>query len=156
VERSLHGANIQYAIRVSKAARPASERIVSSVDRDAIARRQRRRQVEEALEEEREREAVLAERLEEVVAEAEGPRVDEEAFARMQAEDVALVRDVLQVLEPLDEGDDGFFADEHEELVHGGVADEIARLRQEIADSQRRQQAYRSYLEAVESLEPGA
>jgi hypothetical protein len=126
------------------------------VDRDTIARRQRRRQVEEALEEERDREAALAERLEEVVAEEEGPRIDEAAFARMQPEDVALVRDALQAPPPFDDdGGDDFFADDQEDVVAGGFAEEIARLGQEIADSQRRQLAYRSYLEAVDSLGDG-
>ena len=126
-----------------------------AVDREAIARRQRQRQVEEALEEEREREAALAERLEEVVAEEEGPRVDEQAFGRMEADDAALVREVLQTPPLFGDGDEEFFVEAEEELVADGVAEEIARLGEEIADSQRRQLAYRRYLEALDSLAAG-
>jgi hypothetical protein len=123
------------------------------VDRDAIARSQRRRQVEEALDDERGREAALAERLEEIVAEEEGPRIDERAFARMQPDDVALVREALETpsLFEEDQDDPEFLAVEGEALEQVGVDDEIARLQEEVADSQRRQLAYRRYLEALDS-----
>jgi hypothetical protein len=123
------------------------------VDRDAIARSQRRRQVEEALDDERGREAALAERLEEIVAEEEGPRIDERAFARMQPDDVALVREALETpsLFEEDQDDPEFLAVEGEALEQVGVDDEIARLQEEVADSQRRQIAYRRYLEALDS-----
>ena len=123
-----------------------------SVDRDAIARSQRRRQVEEARAEEHSRELALAERLEEVVTEREGARVDEEAFARMTPEDVALVREVLETpvfLEDADEtgdGDTDFDPDVDEEADA-----EIARLQSEIANSRRRQLAYQRYVEALDS-----
>lgn len=110
-----------------------------------MARRQRRRQVEEHLADERAREAALAERLEEVVAEEQTPRIDELAFARMQPEDVAVVREALGELPPF-EGDE---LDEPE-LDGTGVDEEIARLQDEIADSQRRQRAFASYLDALE------
>lgn len=115
------------------------------MDRVAVARRQRRKHVEQALEEERGREEALAEQLDAVVAEVEGPRLDELAFARMQPEDVAIVRDALGVLAPF-EGDE---VDETE-LDGAGADEEIARLQDEIADSQRRQRAYASYLQALE------
>lgn len=123
------------------------------MDRDAIARSQRRRQVEEALDDERGREAALAERLEEIVAEEEGPRIDERAFARMQPDDVALVREALETpsLFEEDQDDPEFLAVEGEALEQVGVDDEIARLQEEVADSQRRQLAYRRYLEALDS-----
>lgn len=128
------------------------------MDREAIARRQRRRQAEEALADERARELALTDRLEEVVAERDGPRVDEDAFARMDPDDVALVRDVLEVPAGYDPGadDDGddFFA-EGEDIAEPDAAEEIERLRQEIAGSQRRQAALRRYLEAVDSLGEG-
>jgi hypothetical protein len=117
------------------------------VDREAIARRQRRRQVGEALEDERAREAALAERLEEVVAQDESPRIDELAFARMQPEDVVVVREALGEQLPF-EGDDDLGEAEAAELE--GVDEEIARLQDQIADSQRRQRAFASYLEALE------
>lgn len=128
------------------------------MDREAIARRQRRRQAEEALADERARELALTDRLEEVVAERDGPRVDEDVFARMDPDDVVLVRDVLEVPAGYDAGgdDDGddYFA-EGEDIAEPDAAEEIERLRQEIAGSQRRQAALRRYLEAVDSLDEG-
>ena len=111
-----------------------------------MARRRRRRQVEEALEDERAREAALAEQLEEVVAQDVSPRIDELAFARMQPEDAAFVREALGELLPF-EGDEEL-GEEAAELE--SVDEDIARLQGEIADSQRRQRAYASYLEALE------
>ena len=122
------------------------------MDREAVARRHRRRQVEDALDEERGREAALAERLEEVVAEGEGPRIDELAFARMEPEDVALVRETLGGPLPFDEEETDLFAMEPEALEEAGVDEEIARLQDEIADSRRRQRAYGRYLEALDAL----
>jgi hypothetical protein len=122
------------------------------VDRDAIARGQRRRQVEEVRADEQSRELALAERLEEIVTEREGARVDEEAFARMAPEDVALVREVLEApvfLEDADEigdGDTELDADVEEEAEA-----EIARLQGEIAKSRRLQLAYQRYIEALDS-----
>jgi hypothetical protein len=123
------------------------------VDREAIARRQRRRQIEDALDEEREREAALVERLEEVVTEEEGSRIDDGVFDRMEPGDVKLVRDLLGEHSPFDEeqGDPDAFAGEGREFEQDGVDDEIARLQGEVADSQRRQLAYRRYLEALDS-----
>ena len=130
----------------------------SAVDREAIARSQRRRQVEEALDEERGREAALTERLEDVVAEDGGPRIDEGAFALMEQEDVAIVRELFRVPSPFDEDDpdelETFFgADDDGGGTRAGpvLEDEVARLREEIADSQRRQRAYRRYLDAVDA-----
>ena len=125
------------------------------VDREAIARAERRRRIEETLDEEREREQALTERLAEVVTEAEGGRIDEQAFARMDPEDVALVREALD--EPsffFEEGEENadFLSPEEDEQENGTeVEDEIARLQGEIAASQRRQLAYQRYLEAVDS-----
>jgi hypothetical protein len=126
------------------------------VDREAIARRQRRRQVAEALEEEREREAALVARVEEVVVEADGPAVDEQVLPQLDPEDASVLRELLEEQSPFDEGDDleflsedgaGFEEDGAEE---DGVDEELARLEGEIADSQRRQLAYQRYLEALD------
>jgi hypothetical protein len=120
-------------------------RIVSRVDRDAIARNQRRRQVAEALDDERGREAALAERLEDVVAESDGPRIDEQVFERLGPEDAALVGEVLDATSPFDE-------DEEEDEPDEDAADaEIERLKDEIAESRRRQLAYERYLDALEA-----
>jgi hypothetical protein len=123
------------------------------VDREAIARRERRRRIEEALEEERGREEALVERLEEVVAEGEGNRIDEQAFARMDPEDVALVREVLEEPSFFDEGEEhtDFLALERDEKDPTEVEEEIARLQAEVAASQRRRLAFERYLEALDS-----
>ena len=124
------------------------------VDRDAIARSQRRRQVEEARAEEQSREQALAERLDEIVTERVGARVDAEAFVRMEPDDVALVREVL---------DAPVFVDEEDEFVEPAAEEgaeedpdaeaeaEIARLQSEIAESRQRQLAYQRYVDALES-----
>lgn len=108
-----------------------------------MARNQRRRQVEEALDDERGRETALAERLEEVVAEAEGSRIDEQVFQRLDREDAALVREALQ----LALGDDVEEAADDE----GWADEEAARLQDELADSRRRQLALERYLDALGS-----
>ena len=74
------------------------------MDREAIARRVRRRQVEEALEFEREREQTLEEQIEMVIAEADGPAVDAATFARMTPEDAAIVKNELTP-PPIDDED---------------------------------------------------
>ena len=122
------------------------------MDRDAIARGQRRRQIEEARVEEETREQALAERLEEVVTERDGARVDEEAFARMAPEDVALVRDVLEAPVFVEEDEDTGEPDvEAEAQDEAEFEAEIARLESEITESQRRQLAYLRYREALDS-----
>jgi hypothetical protein len=123
------------------------------VDREAIARRQRRRQVAEALDEEREREAALVARVEEVVVEADGPAVDEEVLRQLEPDDAAVLRELLQEHSPFDEdeGDDlEFLSEDGGGFEEDGVDEELARLEGEIADSRRRQQAYERYLEALD------
>jgi hypothetical protein len=124
----------------------------SAVDREAIARRQRRRQVAEALDEERGREAALVERLEEIVVEGEGARIDEQIFEQMQPDDVALVREVLEATsffgEDVDPELQGVDAEDHEQ---DDLDEEISRLEGEIADSRRKQLAFERYLEALEA-----
>jgi hypothetical protein len=123
------------------------------VDREAIARRQRRRQVAEALDEEREREAALVARVEEVVVEADGPAVDEEVLRQLEPDDAAVLRELLQEHSPFDEdeGDDlEFLSKDGGGFEEDGVDEELARLEGEIADSRRRQQAYERYLEALD------
>lgn len=126
------------------------------VDREETARAHRRRQALDALEFERGRAEALRAQLEEIVAELEGARVDEAAFVLMPPEDVELVR---HTLEP--EGDGGE-ADEEEDWLglgededpageeHEELEREIVRLQKELGDSERRQQAWERYLEALE------
>jgi hypothetical protein len=119
------------------------------VDRQAIAREVRRRQILEQLDFERERETALTEQLHEVVVEEEGARVDEAVFASMDPEDVAVVREAL--------GEAGEFEAEFEDEIELAdesaedetVEDEIARLEAELADCGRRQRAFESYLELL-------
>jgi hypothetical protein len=121
------------------------------VDRDAMARNQRRRQVEEALDDERGREAALVEQLANVVAETEGPRIDERVFERLDAKDVTLLREVLETMSVEEEDESADALDtEDDELGADETATEIARLQDEIADSRRRQLAYGRYLEALD------
>jgi hypothetical protein len=123
------------------------------VDREAMAREQRRRQVLQALEFERDREAALVEQLHEVVAEAEGTRVDEAAFAKMDPDDVELVRDALAGPAGEDEDDDPFAFEAFDEWDAADDSasgeDEIARLEDEIAKGRSRQAAYARYLDAL-------
>ena len=130
------------------------------MDRDAIARAQRRRQALEALEFERNRETGLSEQIEEIVAEAEGPRIDEEAFARMTPEDAAVLRTVLQLDgEPFAEDEalpeDDWLGPSEEssepdpDETGDDAEEEIARLQAEVAESRRRQEVLERYIEAL-------
>ena len=120
-----------------------------------MARNQRRRLIGEAVELEQGKEAALLEQLEETVAELEGPRLDEEAFARMTPGDADIVRAVLSGQSPgeetpEEESDEDWLAPvadreaERQELLA-----EIARLEEEIARSQRRRDAFERYLDAL-------
>jgi hypothetical protein len=124
--------------------------MVARVDRDVIARAQRRRQALEALEFERERADALLEQLEALVTELEAPRIDEAIFARMAPEDVEVVRGTLQPGEP--KGPEEEWLPIEEEPLEPDPAEreaEIARLEEEIASSRRRQQAFERYIEAL-------
>jgi hypothetical protein len=126
------------------------------VDRDAIARSQRRRQIEEALADEQRRELALTERLEEVVTEREGARVDAEAFVRMEPEHVALVREVLEAPVFFEDADDPQNIDIDidtgaEDDAAAEAEAEIVRLQSELAESRRRQLAYQRYVDALDA-----
>ena len=138
------------------------------MDRVAIAREERRRQVTEELEFERDRAGQLRDEINRLVLELEGPGIDEEVFAKMPAEDVELIRAALQgeplvdreVVEEegwLDFGDETPEEDQvdDEQLAAELRAEqeaEIVRLQEEIVVSERRQQALEAYLEALGSL----
>jgi hypothetical protein len=128
------------------------------VDHGAIARAVRRRQALEALDFERRREESLVAQVEQLVAEEHGAAVDEEAFARMEPDDVAVVRAELAVTweepEAEDDGDDflaAFAAEDDEEDDGDALADELARLEGEIESSRRRQLAFEAYLAALDA-----
>ena len=131
------------------------------MDRVAIAREERRRQVTEDLEFERDRAGQLREEINRLVLELEGPGIDEEVFAKLPPEDVELVRgplvdrevveDAWLDLDPEPEEDQV----DDEELAAELRAEqeaEIVRLQEEIVASERRQQALEAYLEALGSL----
>ena len=121
----------------------------------------RKRQIGDALDFERDREAALRAQLEETAAELEGAGVDNETFAAMDPEDVAFVRDALleseNVFEAEAAGDDAEwlqeFMDEAPEDARQERLDEVTRLEEQIADSQRRQQALERYLGALAGAE---
>jgi hypothetical protein len=132
------------------------------VDREAIARAQRRRQASEALQFERERAADLQELIDMLVVELEGSGVDRQAFAKMTAEDAELARSLLAPEEPADDADEDawlIFGDDQPEddQPEGDEPDprteaeeEIARLQAEIAASRRREQALEAYIAALD------
>ncbi|HZR91829.1 MAG TPA: hypothetical protein VFA44_05395 [Gaiellaceae bacterium] len=128
------------------------------MDRETIARNLRRRQAQEALEFEQERERVLEEQLELLIGEKESARIDEAAFARMDPADADIVREHFRPAD-WDSGEDDFFGFERDDLLDDDELaepvdpheEELARLNEELADCRRRQQAFRRYLEALGS-----
>jgi hypothetical protein len=125
--------------------------MLAGVDRDAIARAERRRQALEALEFERGRAAALRERLESIVVELDGAVVDDAVFEQRTPEEVEIVRPALQPPED-DLVDD---AEEEEEGVdaraeqRAWLEEEIVRLQDELASSARRERAFERYLDVL-------
>ena len=117
-----------------------------------MARSLRRRQAEEALELEQEREVILNDQLESLVGEAGSEAVDESAFERMDAEDIAIVREFFTPDTFVPDDVERFFV-ELDELDAGGGVDpleeELTRLNEEIVDCRRRQHAFQAYLDAL-------
>ncbi|MDX6397587.1 MAG: hypothetical protein QOJ43_995, partial [Gaiellaceae bacterium] len=94
------------------------------------------------------------ERLEEVVTEREGARVDAEAFVRMEPEHVALVREVLEAPVFFEDADDPLDVDIDTDTGAEDDAEaeaEIVRLQSELAESRRRQLAYQRYVDALDA-----
>ena len=126
------------------------------MDRIAIARAERRRQALEELEFERDRAAALHDEVARLVLELEGPRLDEEVFARLAPADVELVQSSFHDGPAADGGDEGGEGDEWLELdaedpetLRQEAEEEIRRLEAEIVASSRRQEAFERYLEAL-------
>jgi hypothetical protein len=121
------------------------------VDREAVTREVRRRQALEALEFERSRAEALRERLEALVAELDGPGLDERIFTSMEPGEIEVVRPAVQAVgaelfepgEPAE--DDGAEAVEYAAYQES----EIERLAGEIDSSTRRQRAFERYLELL-------
>jgi hypothetical protein len=121
------------------------------VDRAAHARAALRRQAEDALAFERDREAMLTVELQDVVAEVHGPEIDEEVFAALTPEDALLVRAALgggQRVDDDDDVEDEESGDDPEDAEAAGE-EEIARLQAEIESSRRSQAALERYLELL-------
>jgi hypothetical protein len=129
------------------------------MDREAIARGQRRRAAEEALEVERDRMEMLEGEIEDLIAQLHGGAIDEAAFASMQAEDVETVRSILEPgadfevdeewIADQDESADDELSPAEEEDPSAELETEISRLEAEIDDSRQRQQALERYLDAL-------
>jgi hypothetical protein len=128
---------------------------LGAVDRDAHIRAARRRQALDALAAEQDREAMLVEQLEDIVAEADGARLDADAFAQMSPDDARLARTALGLDGDADsdaeaevDGDDfGFSFDlEDDEADPEDLEAEIARLQEVIESSRRVQAALERYL----------
>jgi hypothetical protein len=124
------------------------------VDREAIGRARRRTLVLERLEDERNREAALVDRLEEIVTELVGPAIDQAAYAQLAADQVPVVREAIEGREDDDYGT-SWFSELEEDAVEDEEEDafdaeaEIARLEGEIAASRSRQEALQAYLDAI-------
>jgi hypothetical protein len=121
---------------------------LGAVDRDAHVRAARRRQALDALAAEQDRETMLVEQLEDIVAEADGARLDADAFAQMSPDDARLARTALG----LDGDADSDAEAEVDDEAETGAADpedleaEIARLQEVIESSRRVQAALERYL----------
>lgn len=115
----------------------------------------------EALGDERGRAEALREQLRAIVLDLEGPAIDEAAFTAMAPEDVEIVRGTLQggsavELEGLEaewldfigdsEGGEGW---QEPQVAREELEGEIGRIEAEIAESERRQEAFSRYLEAL-------
>lgn len=124
----------------------------SLVDLREIAREQRRRQAQDALDFERERERALLGAMEVTAAELEGDSLDEAAFAQMAPEEVEIVRSAVSESGDLDlseELGEEWISFESDEEVRAEQVEEVARLEAELADSRRRQAAFQRYLDLL-------
>jgi hypothetical protein len=135
--------------------------MIAHVDRRSLARNQRRRAIADALAEEEGRESALVAQLEETVAEVESPALDEEIFARMDPEDVEIVRAALHAPTDWSLGLNDFPAgwapeddepdEESPEEEQRTLADEIHRLEEAIEQSRRRRRALERYAAALDA-----
>ena len=137
---------------------PSCVEYLGRVDRDAHVRAARRRQALDALAFEQDREVMLVEQLEDIMAEVEGVRLDAGLFAEMSPDHAKLVRAALGV-DPAAEADDGEAGVPHElgaaeeepddAVEPDDVEPEIVRLQDEIEAARRVQAALRQYLELL-------
>jgi len=124
------------------------------VDTDGIVRARRRQQALDALEFERDRETALLEQIDEVLTELDGPRIDAEAFARMEADDVVLVRETLDPTSVMPEQEwlelEGESPAESARLRREEQEAERLRLGALVAECRRCQKALESYIQALD------
>lgn len=125
------------------------------MDRDAVARAGRRSEAEEALAFERDREAALREQLAALVLDDERDRIDSEALALLETDDVRRVREALGALdEERDEADedDPFAAEMYVSFEDDDEPeqDEAERLEGEIEESRRTQAALERFVAALD------
>jgi hypothetical protein len=119
-----------------------------ALDREALIRAVRRRQVTEALDAERSRTEALGERLEELVTELDGASFDARILGEMDPVEAELVRvAVVSDDAALYDGDDPE-RDPAAELKAYRES-EVARVAQELESSRARQRAFESYLELL-------
>jgi hypothetical protein len=110
-----------------------------ALPREDIARQRRRQEALDSLEYEQEREAMLRQRLEPLIRDADAWQADETAVAGMSADDVETLRRI------------GFVQQRPPEDAAGRFEAQIAELEAMIEDSQRRQRAFAAYAEALGS-----
>jgi hypothetical protein len=139
------------------------------MDRDAQVRAARRRQALDALAFEQEREAMLVEQLEDVLAEADGARLDAGLFAQMSPDEARLVQAALgeavnggtwqeagEGVEPDDDFGLSLDLEDDADLDAAATDDveaEVARLREVLESSRLLQAALQRYL-ALLSAQP--
>lgn len=135
------------------------------MDRRAITVDVRRKQVEDLLEYERERELTLLEQINTVVADAEGPSVDAAAFEQMTPEQVEIVKRELNPAsiyedDPMTEDVDDFFGWDRDNIAEDddpwvfdepvdATAEELGRLNEELESCRQKQAALQAYLDAL-------
>jgi hypothetical protein len=120
---------------VSESADAAPEQLAA---REAVARARRLQEARDSLEYEQEREAMLRQRLEPMVRDAEGWRADEVALARLSPEHAETLRRI------------GFVQGRPSEDAAARFAKQISELEAQLDDSRQRQAAFAAYAEALE------
>ena len=124
------------------------------MDRDAIARAGRRREVLDALEFERDRETALRDQIDAVVLEEEGPRIDRATKALLGPVELALLDDILGEPPVYDDPFDSGFISFDEADDTAADESEIERLEGEVERSQARQHALERLAALLESPLP--
>jgi hypothetical protein len=121
------------------------------LDHDAIARSRRRRDLEEVLADEVDRERALREQVEAVVLEAEGPRIDAALRGALDPADAGLLDDLLSGAASEDDPWDDGWEVELDPVDHDA---ELARLAGEIAGCAARQEALTRAIRLLEQPLP--